>query len=141
MSNFVTVVKHPETGEIITQSANNPAWGTVRVDAPSVEFSNGIMNKRNRTAFIRGEIVNLKEMFKTDGQKIPGKIVRITSSQPFYAGQQPVSNPQTAEVVMKNGSPFYQNYVFTTNLSEFDREVEETPVAVGAGTATPVAGN
>ena len=138
--NTVTVMPHPTTGAIITPSSNNPDWGTVRVDASSVEFNNGIMNTRNRTAFIRGEIKNLKQMFTRAGQILQGKIVKETSSEPFYTGQSPVVNPNTGEVVMRNGAPFYQNYVFTTNLSESDREVQATatPVVSGA-TAEKVA--
>ena len=128
--NTVTVVAHPTTGAIITPSSNNPEWGTVRVDAQSVEFNNGIMNTRSRTAFIRGEIKNLKQVFTRAGQILQGKIIKETSSEPFYAGQTPVINPQTAEIVMKNGAPFYQNYVFTTNLSDSDRDV--TPQTVSA---------
>lgn len=125
MSN-VTVVAHPTTGAIITPSTNNPEWGTVRVDAKSVEFNNGIMNTRSRTAFVRGEIANLKTMFTRAGQTLQGKIIKQTSSEPFYAGQNPVINPQTAAVVMRNGAEFYQNYVFTTDLSASDCEVAST---------------
>lgn len=131
--NTVTVVAHPATGEIITKSSNNPEWGTVRVDAQSVEFNNGIMNTKSRTAFIRGEIKNLSQVFTRNGQILQGKIVKETSSEPFYAGQKPVINPTTGEIVMKNGAEFYQNYVFTTNLSESDREV----TAQTATTAAP----
>jgi len=110
------------------------------VDSQSVEFNGGIMNTRNRTAFIRGEIKNLKQLFTRAGQVLQGKIVKETSSEPFYPGQSPVANPNTGEVVMRNGAPFYQNYVFTTNLSESDREVQATttPVVSGA-TAEKVA--
>lgn len=134
--NTVTVVAHPTTGQIITPSTNNPEWGVVRIDAQSVEFNNGILNTRNRTAFIRGEIKNLKQMFTRAGQILQGKIIKETSSEPFYAGQQPVINPQTAEVVMKNGAPFYQNYIFTTNLSKTDREVVAQTTTVAANSAT-----
>ena len=121
--NTVTVIAHPTTGLVITPSTNNPDWGTVRLDAKSTEFNNGVMNIRSRTAFVRGEVVNLKQMFTRAGQILQGKIVKETSGEPFYAGQKPVINPQTAEVVLRHGAPFYQNYVFTTNLSATDREV------------------
>ena len=140
--NTVTVVAHPTTGAIITPSSNNPEWGTVRVDAQSVEFNNGIMNTRNRTAFIRGEIKNLKQMFTRAGQVLQGKIIKETSSEPFYAGQNPVINPQTGVLVMRNGAEFYQNYVFTTNLSDTDREVTvkttETEAPSNVATADPI---
>jgi len=140
--NTVTVVAHPTTGAIITPSSNNSEWGTVRVDAKSVEFNNGIMNTRNRTAFIRGEIKNLKEVFTRAGQVLPGKIIKETSSEPFYPGQSPVINPQTGEVVLRNNTEFYQNYVFTTNLSDTDREVAaktiETAVPHNVATADPI---
>lgn len=130
MSNVVTVVAHPTTGALITASTNNPEWGTVRVDAQTVEYNNGIMNVRSRTAFVRGEIKNLKTTFTRAGQTLQGKIIKQTSSEPFYAGQKPVINPQTSEVVMRNGAEFYQNYVFTTDLSASDCEIATTPQLV-----------
>lgn len=128
--NTVTVVAHPTTGLVITPSTKNPEWGTVRVDAKSVEFNNGIMNTRNRTAFIRGEIAGLKQMFTRAGQVLAGKIIKETSTTPFYSGQPPVINPQTSEVVLKHGAEFYQNYVFTTDLSATDREVSGLTASV-----------
>lgn len=130
MSNQVTIVAHPTTGALITPSTNNPEWGTVRVDAQTVEFNNGIMNVRSRTAFVRGEIKNLKTTFTRAGQILQGKIIKQTSSEPFYTGQKEVINPQTGEIVMKNGSAFYQNYVFTTDLSAADCEVTPATASV-----------
>lgn len=135
--NTVTVVAHPETGKIITPSSNNPDWGTVRVDSESVEFTNGILNKRNRTAFIRGEIKNLAGVFTRAGQIMQGKIVKHTSKTPFYKGQNPVMNPTTSEVVMRDGAPFYQNYEFTTDLSATDNEVLAETRDVASKTTAP----
>ena len=45
-------------------------------------------------------------------------------------------NPQTQEEVLKNGAPFYQNYVFTTDLSATDKEVSAAGIAVDANSAT-----
>lgn len=134
--NTVTVVAHPTTGLVITPSTNNPDWGTVRVDAKTPELNNGVLNIRTRTAFVRGEISNLKQMFTKAGQVLQGKIIRETSATPFYTGQTSVMNPQTQEEVLKNGAPFYQNYVFTTDLSATDKEVSAAGIAVGANSAT-----
>lgn len=119
MSNFVKVVAHPETGAIIT-ATKKEGWGTVRVDAESVSFSNGIVNKRNRTAFIRGEISTLKQLAQKAGQLIPGKIVRYMSYSPFYDGQSPVINPTTSEVMEKDGKEYYQSFQFTDDLAAGD---------------------
>lgn len=119
MSNFVKIVAHPETGAIITPTRKE-GWGTIRVDAESVSFSNGIMNKRNRTAFIRGEIATLKQFAQRAGQVIPGKIVRTMSYEPFYEGQNPVVNPTTGEVSLNDGKEYYQSFDFTDNLNAGD---------------------
>lgn len=115
---MVTIVAHPTSGEVLTPSSKNPEWGTVRVDSSSQSFNNGIMNVSKRTAFIR--------MKKTDfpgwkaGQVLPGQIIRETCDGPFYPGQDPVINPSTGEVVMRNGVPFYQNFIFTQDASATD---------------------
>ena len=116
----VKVVAHPETQAIIT-IGNNPEWGVVRVDAEALEFNNGIMNKRTRSAFIRGKVEDLKQVFTRAGQTMTGKIVRETSYEPFYANQKPVSNPTTGEVKLQDGKEVFQNYVFTTDLGAQDK--------------------
>lgn len=130
MTNYATVVAHPQTGLVVTPSTKNKEWGTVRVDSSTTSFSNGILNKSNRVAFIRGKLADLKGF--TAGQRIQGKIVRQTSPEPFYPGQDPVTNPTTGEQMQINGAPYYQNYVFTDNVNASDEWIVPSANAVTA---------
>lgn len=129
MSNFCKVVAHPETGAIIT-ATKKEGWGVVRLDQKNVSFSNGIANKRNRTAFLRGEIATLKQLVQGVGQQISGKIVRNMSYEPFYDGQSPVINPQTSEVMLKEGKEYYQNFQFTDDITANDAWVSNSETLV-----------
>ena len=122
MSNFCKVVPHPETGKIITESTTSKGFGTVRLDSTEMVVSNGFVNERKRSAFVRGEVEVLKKMFSSP--QIQGKIIRKTSSQPFYNGQTPVVNPTTGEEVLRDGACFYQQFEFTQVANATDVEVE-----------------
>lgn len=136
--NQVKVASHPTTGLVITPSKNNPEWGTVRVSSEELIMNNGIINSNTRSAFVRGEIVNLQKMFTRAGQVLSGKIIRKTSNTPFYEGQSPVMNPKTSEVVLRNGVEFFQDYEFTQDLSATDHEVtaQTTTATAPANVAT-----
>jgi hypothetical protein len=56
--------------------------------------------------------------------QVQGKIIRKTSSQPFYNGQEPVVNPTTGEATLRNGSVFYQQFEFTQVANATDVEIE-----------------
>lgn len=117
----VKVVKHPETGNVITVSTKNPKYGTVRLDESHTSFENGFVNTQKRTAFLRGEVVALEALNLQDGAKLPGKIVKRESYQPFYEGQSPKIYPEGSEragqPVLKNGRETYLEYVYTANNS------------------------
>jgi hypothetical protein len=123
---MVTVVAHPETGEII-KVKDNPDYGTIRVDSEQKVFSNGFFNIQKRSAFIRGEIENLKLLNLKEGSRMKGQIIKEESFNPFFEGQDPKINPNTAEVVLTNGMPTYLNYVFTDDLNATDRWVDNNP--------------
>ncbi len=138
MSNFATVVAHPQTGLVVTPSTKNPDWGTVRVDSSTTSFSNGILNKSNRVAFIRGKLVDLKGF--SAGQRLVGKIIRQTSAEPFFPGQEAVVNPTTGEQMQINGGAYYQNYVFTDNVNASDELMISQNANAVTAQATPVGG-
>lgn len=115
----VKVVKHPETGNVITVSTKNPKYGTIRLDESHTSFEGGFVNTQKRTAFLRGEVVALEALGLKDEQKLPGKIIKRESYQPFYEGQSPKIYPNGSEKagqpVLTNGRETYLEYVYTAN--------------------------
>lgn len=122
MSNFCKVGVNPTNGLRITPSEKNPEYGTVRLDSEQHVVTDGFVNLRKRSAFVRGKIEVLQSMFSSD--RVQGKIIRKTSSAPFYDGQEPVANPDTGENALRNGQLYYQQFLFTQDLNAFDCEVE-----------------
>lgn len=112
----VTVVAHPETGNIITQS-KNLEYGTIRVDAKTVSFENGFLNTSNRVAFIRGKMTDLQSLGLKAGDTLPGIIQKQEQFEPFYEGQSPKINPSTGEVILKEGREIFLQYVYTSDVN------------------------
>lgn len=131
--NKVTVASHPETGNIITPSTKNPEYGTIRVDSVETTFKNGFMNKSKRSAFIRGEIVNLESLNLKEGSQMNGKIIKTESFEPFFEDQECKINPTTGEVVLTNGRETFLQFEFTTDVNASDTFLPE-PELVVAGT-------
>lgn len=129
---MVKVVKHPETGNVITVSTNNPEWGTVRVDSENKSFSGGILNISKRTAFIRGRVEHLEAMNFRDGQPLAGKIQKQESFEPFYENQPPKINPTTGAEVLKNGKLTYLQFEYVEDPEALDLWIDATPTEVGA---------
>lgn len=129
---MVTLMSHPTTNLVITPSTNNPEWGTVRLESEQTTFANNVMNKNKRVAFIRGEIKNLEQVFKTAGQFFPGKIVYRNSFTPLYEGHKPKINPTNQQPVLTDGKLTYFESIYTEDSSAVDfwvaPVVVETPV-------------
>lgn len=135
MKNLVkkpVVVKHPETGLVITPSVNKPEFGTIRIDQEVNVFNNGFFAIQKRTAFVRGRITDLESLGLKDGSTLDGKIIRKESFKPFYENQEPKINPQTNEVILTDGRPTYLEFEYTEDKDASDHwvaesdEVEET---------------
>ena len=126
------VVKHPETGLVITPSVNKPEFGTIRIDQEVNVFNNGFFAIQKRTAFVRGRITDLESLGLKDGSTLDGKIIRKESFKPFYENQEPKINPQTNEVILTDGRPTYLEFEYTEDKDASDHwvaesnEVEET---------------
>lgn len=128
---MVTLQSHPTTNALITPSVNKPEWGTVRLSSEQTVFSNNMMNKSTRSAFIRGKIVELEQVFKTAGQIFPGKIIYKNSFTPLYEGHKPKINPTTKEPVLTDGKMSYFESVYTEDSNAVDYWVAvATPVAI-----------
>lgn len=127
-----TVVKHPETGLVITPSVNKPEFGTIRIDQEANIFNNGFFIVQKRTAFLRGRITDLESLGLKNGSTLNGKIIRKESFEPFYENQEPKINPQTNEVILTDGRPTYLEFEYTEDKNASDHwvaesnEVEET---------------
>ena len=129
---MVTLCAHPTTSAIITPSTKNVEYGTIRLESEQTVFSNNMMNKSKRTAFIRGKIVELEQVFKTVGQIFPGKIIYKNSFVPLYEGHKPKINPTTKEPVLTDGKMSYFESVYTEDSNAVDFWVAvTTPVAIG----------
>lgn len=130
----VKVVKHPETGAVITASTKNAEYGTIRVDETHTSMEGGFVNIQNRTAFIRGRLEDLNKLGLKDGQSLPGKIIRKESFEPFYEGQAPKQYPkdhkQAGENVLTNGRETYLQYEYTSDINAGDTLPSESSVAV-----------
>ena len=135
----VKVVAHPVTNLVITPSANNPEYGTFRVDSEQKTFINGFMNNSKRSAFIRGKIVDLNTLSLTAGKMMPGQIIKEESFSPFYENQSPKINPTTAEVVLKDGRESYLQYVYTTDMNATDTWKGESTVELSTETQNALA--
>lgn len=129
MKNLVkkpVVVKHPETGLVITPSINKPEFGTIRIDQEVDVFNNGFFAVQKRTAFVRGRITDLESLGLKDGTILDGKIIRKESFEPFYENQEPKINPQTKEVILTDGRPTYLEFEYTEDKNASDYWVAES---------------
>lgn len=119
----VRVIPHKETGEIVSQSQNNPEYGYVqlRQDVTSINAS-GFLTSQPRHALIRGNYEDLKKVFASakEGTTLKGKIVVSETLVPPYPGAEPKINPQTGEVLTKDGQPIYREGRYTLNMEEQD---------------------
>lgn len=127
----VTIVTHPETGNVVTQNPNKPEYGSIRVDQEVKTFTNGYLNRSKRVAFIGGTMEDLNEMNFREGQILPGKIVVKEQLEAFYSGQSPKINPETNEVLTQGGQPIYRNSFYTEDLTAFDMPLTHDTVEEG----------
>lgn len=125
----VKVAAHKKTGELISVG-KNPLYGSIRVEAQHVSLENGFAQTQNRSAYINGALEDLESFNFQIGQELSGKIIRKESYSPFYEGQTPKKNPQTDEIVLKNGREVYMQQVFTQVETAQDEWVGETAMEV-----------
>ena len=108
-------------GTVVVVSANNPVYGSVRVEQVRNMFKNGFLQKTKTSAFINGTVEDLKSMDWFDGQPINGHIVIKESLTPFNE-----SNPDkdlkiagdTNVVCTLERQPIYRRSYFTGQFEE-----------------------
>lgn len=146
MANTVKVTtSKKDSTEILGISTNNPDYGYIRVEENSgLTFGNGgWLNSSSKTALIKGKTADLKLFIQKNnvkvGFEVPGQIVIIEQTTPFYAGQQPKVNPSTGEVlyVTVNGvkTPIYRQTEFTQDMTRQDFMLQHENVMSAAGKA------
>lgn len=129
MENLIRVARNSQTGQIVSQSNNNPEKGYFLLKSKYTSFEGGFINRQVRTAVISGDIDLLQELNLKEGQVFPGKIIAKESNFPQFEGQEPVINPTTGEIVLKFGKPLYRQYVYTENTQATDTWLYEQPEA------------
>lgn len=109
---------------------NGAELGSIRLEQSTRSINGGsFMNVRRRTAFIAGTLEQLLFLVEsnklTNGSQFPGKITMAESLEPFWKGQDPKMNPQTAEQVgVTIGDKFYPVYMrmtYTEDMNKTDK--------------------
>lgn len=138
----VTTCKNDSTA-IIGISSNNPDFGYIRVEENGgLSFGNGgWLNSNTKTALIKGKVKDL-ETFVTKnnvsvGYEIPGKIVIMEQTTPFYEGQQPKRAGANGEVLYSTDNQgvrhaIYRQTEFTMDSNRQDVLVKHDNVLSGA---------
>jgi FKBP-type peptidyl-prolyl cis-trans isomerase 2 len=103
---MLKVVNHPTTGEKLTfvkTVTDNQGvvsdWFKMRIDSQEVVLKGGVAQKSNRTAFVVGpkDLLQLVETQFINRQV--GRIKRVKTLEPQYAGHKEALNPKTGELL------------------------------------------
>jgi len=134
--NKIQVTKWKENGSetkadgLIRVNTNKPEYGGLMLVQTSFEVSNGFINKKNRVAFINGEVEALESLISEAGLKNgddycakvgPHKIVTIEKVQSEVGkelGYSEKINPKTNEVLSKEGEPIYRKTLLVAEGSD-----------------------
>lgn len=137
MKKSVKVATHPVTGSVITKNENKPEFGTIRVDQEFVSMEKGFVNISKRSAFLAGKYEGLQALGLSEGETLPGQIIRKESFTPMFEGQSAKINPSTNEKVLINGKETYFQDEYTEDASAKDVLLKSTSVntAVSASKA------
>lgn len=117
MKKSVKVAIHPESKAVVTKNTKKPEFGTIRVDQEVITMEGGFLNKTKRSAFIAGKLADLLAINYSDGQVLPGQIIRKESFEPMYEGHAAKINPTTKKEVLIDGKKVYFKDTYTENLS------------------------
>ena len=115
-----------DEGEVVIQNENNPDFGYIRLEQEITSMEDGFLNHTTRSALVGGRYEELNEVGFTEGQIFPGKIVVEESLEPFYDNQQPKINPESGEILVKDGRPIYRQSRYTEDDSQVDSKIQHT---------------
>ena len=108
------ITANPNTGSIITVSANKPEWSSLSLVEESYTISGGILQKSKLSGLLKAKTAMLEGLISAfklkagDAFPLPVTLVVTESFAPFWAGQTPKINPTTAEIFLKEGKPVYR---------------------------------
>jgi len=110
-------------GAIISQSPNNPEYGSIRVEQNAVTLGRWA-NVSNRTAWIQGTIEALNQAVKhyklKAGSELDGKIVIKEQFMPFYEGQAAKTYGDSGFPCLLDGAEIYRQAYYTTDMNDQD---------------------
>lgn len=144
MSQTVKVTtKSNDSTEIIGISSNNTDFGYIRVEENGgLSFgTGGWLNSNTKTALIKGKVVDLQKFVKSNnvtvGYEIPGKIVIMEQTTPFYEGQQPKRAGKDGEVLYSTDNEgvrhaIYRQTEFTMDMTRQDSLIKHDNVISAA---------
>lgn len=131
----VKVTVNPETGLVVNETSN-PEVGYVRLEQTKEVIVNGWFQEQRRSALIMGDPEQLKKKF-SKGQTLPGTITIREDFTPAYNGQEPKINPQTGEVLTKDGQPIFRHSEYNPNPNAPDGDmVQHDTVQQGEAVGT-----
>ena len=119
-------------GNVIRVSANNPDYGVIRVVEESVQFQNGWMRRKEKSALIPGFVEDLKTLGWKNGQMISGQVVVKEALEPFNENDPDRDLKYAFEggpLCIYEDQPIYRRTFFTTDMNDYDQFIQHTNVA------------
>ena len=122
MNGDVKVTANAE-GKVVVPSSN-PEFGYIRLEQKATVIdANGWARPSNKSALIKGKVVDLAQMGLTKGMKLPGKLVVTESHEPTNEDnlQQDMKIAGDSGVPCTlGGAPIYRTTSYTTDEAAVD---------------------
>ena len=145
--NNQSVVKHPETKEVITlftkvdDQGEEKTYGRVQIQSTTLNLNQGFVSQKKRIAFLtlNSDALQLLGNQIKSGEPYPmeGKIIVKETLDPQWTGHTPKVNPTTGETIEVNGHLVYRSTEFTGDIDAIDvrinsRSIEEHELKLNA---------
>jgi hypothetical protein len=129
-SSFAPVkVVADDLGNVIRVSSNNPEYGVIRVVQESVQFVNGWMRRKEKSALIPGFVEDLQSLKWKNGQELSGQIIVKESLEPFNEAD-PDRDLKYAfaggPLCVFEDQPIYRKTFFTLDMNQTDEYIQHT---------------
>jgi hypothetical protein len=124
------VSSRKDSQEMIGKSTNNPEFGYIRVEStePAQIREGGWLNVASKSTLIKGRVKELEIWAKRNGYRLgselPGKVVVMEQTTPFYEGQEPKRAGADGEILTFRGQPIYRNTVLTLDFTKQDQLIQ-----------------
>lgn len=119
----VIIRQHPTTGELFTQSENNPEFYKCMLETSSLVVNGGIVGEQKLVAFpaiSAKAIKHFTNLKNGDEFPIPGRLVineYFDTDEGYREGMVAKINPNTNEDYLVDGKQVFREVVFTTDLN------------------------